>query len=76
MRSDDADRLRATRAFLASRAVTWQGDATSGDSLPDYAAAMIQAGVPQVSVVVLAARPAPGAARSSVAADRRLEPSR
>jgi ubiquinone/menaquinone biosynthesis C-methylase UbiE len=50
MGSDDADRLRQTRAFFAPRAATW--DTRFGDDLVAYAAAVAEAGIPEAAVVV------------------------
>jgi SAM-dependent methyltransferase len=48
--TDDVDRLRATRAFFAGRAATW--DQKFGDDLPAYAAAVAEAEIPRPAVVL------------------------
>jgi SAM-dependent methyltransferase len=50
MGTDDVDRLRATRAFFAGRAATW--DLKFGDDMPAYAAAVAEAGIPSPAVVL------------------------
>src|SRR5690242_17741167 len=46
----DAERLRGTRAFFASRAAGW--DVRFGDDLPAYAAAVAESELPRGGVVV------------------------
>ena len=50
MGTDDADRLRETRAFFAARAAGW--DARFGDDLPAYATAVAEAGIASPAVVI------------------------